>query len=58
MKERREGRGKGREAEEEHLEEKQPDSPAVCNSLHVLQLHGRRGREGEKKRGGTGKKIT
>lgn len=40
------GRQRGR------LEEKQPDSPAVCELVHSLQLHGRRGREGRKERGG------
>lgn len=47
---RREGRGKGGEAEEEHLEKKQPDSPAVCKLIaHPPVTWQKRGRAKKKK---------
>ena len=57
----KEGKGKGRggvgEAKEEHLEKKQPDSPAVCKLIAHPPVTWQK-REGGRKRKGEEEKIT
>lgn len=53
-----EGKGRGGEAEKEHLEKKQPDSPAVCKLIAHPPVTWQKREGGRKRKGEEEEKVT